>query len=354
MRVVAFHKEEKYIKKFIKLPHRLYSRAERTNEPKVERQLLEGNHILSHYFETTGFLVLDEKENPLSRCMVTIYPGDKTGYIGFFESVNNAEVSSLLFHEAEKFCKSRQLEKITGPLDASFWIKYRLKTNYFEKPYVCEPYNKSYYFYLFEKSGFVVSDSYFSNRFRVVEKNYSNQKSEMRLKEMEKKGYRIESLKAKKFDSDIRKIYNLINTLYCKFPGYKEITREEFVEIFSALKIVLKFDTVYMAYKEKEPVGFFITMPNYSNNICGRITPIKLIKILREKKYPKEYVHLYLGAKEEHLGLGTVLSEKVLEKMRESQIPSVGALIHEGKVTGGYFKDLVEKRYEYVLFGKYL
>lgn len=354
MKVIVFHKEKEYIKKFIKLPEKIYSKKERTNNPKTETELLEGNHVLSHYFETTGFLVLDEKGLPISRCMVTVYPNDDTAYVGFFESVNNMEASNLLFEEVEKFCRTHGFTGITGPLDASFWIKYRLKKNYFERPYACEPYNKSYYFELFQRAGFVVSEQYFSNHFHVVDKNYSNKKYEQRLQEMLKSGYRIESLCVKNFDTDIKKIYELINTLYARFPTYKEITQEEFINIFSSLKMVLNFDMVYLAYKGKEPVGFFITMPNYSNNICGSITPMKLIKILWEKKHPKEYVHLYLGVKEEHLGLGTALSEKILEKMRESQIPSIGALIHGKKVTGGYFKDLVDKKYEYVLFHKKL
>lgn len=354
MKTILFHKEKEYIKKFVKLPQKLYCKRERTNDPKTEIQLLEGNHILSHYFEITGFLVLDERENTLSRCIVTIYPGDKMGYVGFFESINDVKASRQLFEAIEKFCKDRQLAGIMGPLDASFWIKYRLKTNYFERPYACEPYNKHYYFELFESAGFTVSEQYFSNHFHVVDKDYSNKKYEKRLQEMLENGYQIESLKVENFNSDIKKIYELINTLYRNFPGYKEITQEEFIEIFSSLKVVLNLDMVYMAYKGEEPVGFFITMPDYSNNICGSITLIKLIKILWKKKHPKEYVHLYLGVKEEHLGLGTALSEKILEKMRESQIPSIGALIHGKKVTGGYFKELVDKKYEYVLFYKNL
>ena len=352
MQTVVFHKEKSYIKKFIRLPEKLYSKKERTNNPKTERELLEGTHILSHYFETTGFLILDEKGKPLSRCMVTVYPKEPVAYVGFFESVNDRKASRRLFMEVEAFCKEHHLEKMVGPLDGSFWIKYRLKTNYFGKPYACEPYNQSYYVSLFEDAGFEVSDRYFSNGFCVIDKEFSDGKCEKRLLEMLDKGYRIESLKVENFDSDIKTIYNLITSLYKNFPTYKEITEEEFVNIFSSLKIVLNFDIVFIAYKGERPVGFFISMPDYSNYICGKLTPAKLIHILREKKHPHGYVHLYLGVEKEHLGLGAALSEKILQKMKESQVPSVGALIHEGKVTGGYFKELVEKKYEYVLFSK--
>lgn len=354
MQTVVFHKEKSYIKKFIKLPKKLYAKKEQTHNSKTEKELLEGTHILSHYFETTGFLVLDEKGTPLSRCMVTVYPKEPIAYVGFFESVNDKNASRQLFMAVEAFCKEQHLEKITGPLDASFWIKYRLKTNHFGKPYACEPYNNSYYASMFEDAGFEVSERYVSNGFHVVDKDFSNEKCEKRLREMLDKGYRIESLKVGNFDSDIKTIYNLITSLYRNFPTYKEITQEEFTDIFSSLKIVLNFDMVFLAYKEERPVGFFISMPNYSNYICGKITPAKLIHILREKKHPHGYVHLYLGVEKEHLGLGAALSEKILQKMKESQVPSVGALIHEGKVTGGYFKELVEKKYEYVLFSKKL
>ena len=50
----------------------------------------------------------------------------------------------------EKFAKENKYKRIVGPVDASFWLKYRMKINMFYKPpYTGEPYNKDYYYKLY-------------------------------------------------------------------------------------------------------------------------------------------------------------------------------------------------------------
>ena len=64
-----------------------------------------------------------------------------------FESVWNHSIK--VSFNAYKFAKEKWYKKIVGPVDASFWNKYRLKINLFDKrPYTGEPYNLKYYFNL--------------------------------------------------------------------------------------------------------------------------------------------------------------------------------------------------------------
>ena len=89
--------------------------------------------------------------------IITIYPEDNIGYLGFYECINDDEVAKNLFDKAYEFCKEKGLTSIVGPVDCSFWIKYRLKINKFDlPPYTGEPYNKDYYLKQFENNGFSV------------------------------------------------------------------------------------------------------------------------------------------------------------------------------------------------------
>ena len=130
-RVISFSSEEQYIRKFLELPGRLYSRKEIMQQPEEERRILTGTHVLSHYFTVFPLLVLDEEKNPVSRAVLTVYPGDRTAYLGFFESENNEKAASMLLQKAEKIAVNQNCDKICGPIDASFWIRYRFKTNCF-------------------------------------------------------------------------------------------------------------------------------------------------------------------------------------------------------------------------------
>ena len=86
----------------------------------------------------------------------------------------------------------KNYKKIVGPVDASFWIKYRLKINKFERPYTGEPYNLKYYYKLFTDNSFKVCDHYTSQVYEQVDETYSNVKFTEHFKEFKKLGYKIE------------------------------------------------------------------------------------------------------------------------------------------------------------------
>ena len=79
-------------------------------------------------------------------------------------------MAKFLFNIADNFVISKGYKKIIGPVDASFWNKYRLKINYFEnKPYTSEPYNKEYYLKLFQDNGYEIIEHYISNKYNMKE-----------------------------------------------------------------------------------------------------------------------------------------------------------------------------------------
>ena len=87
--VITFSQEESYLKKFLELPGRLYTSRELTQNPEEERQILTGTHVLSHYFTVLPLLVLNDREEPVSRAVLTVYPEDPTACLGFFECEEN-------------------------------------------------------------------------------------------------------------------------------------------------------------------------------------------------------------------------------------------------------------------------
>ncbi len=102
LHVITFTREEHYIRKFLELPGRLYSRKELMQKPDEERQILTGTHILSHYFTVFPFLVLDENDAPVSRALLTVYPDDTDAFLGFFESEENGEASPYCLRRPRK------------------------------------------------------------------------------------------------------------------------------------------------------------------------------------------------------------------------------------------------------------
>ena len=238
LKTVRFDREAEYVKDFLKLPKMLYSKETLTQNEKEEKELLLSTHVLSKYFELTKFLVYKDGI-VAARCAVTIYPDDEFAYIGFFECVDDTACARLLFDAANVFGIEQGCKKIIGPVDASFWIKYRLKVNLFEKlPYVSEPYNKKYYLKLFLDYGYLIAENYASNIYKKQSASgYEHEKSKERFKKYTANNYAIVSPNLKDWDKTISEIYRLITELYKEFPVFKMISEEDFVRHFESFKI---------------------------------------------------------------------------------------------------------------------
>ena len=349
--VISFEKEKKYINDFLKLIKIIYNKNDLMEDTRTTLQILNGEHVLSKYFEISKFIVY--KDDAVSgRFLITKYHDDATAYIGFYECIDDDEVARELFDTAKKFCKENGYKSIVGPVDCSFWIKYRLKINMFDlKPYTSEPYNKDYYLKQFEDNDFCICEHYTSQIYPILPDDYKNDKFEEHYKEFIDKGYEIVKPKIEDVDKVIGEVYDMLMDLYNDFPIFKALSLEDFRVQFSGLKSICNMDLVRMAYFKSKPVGFYISIPNY-NNLVANINPAKLIKILGIKKKPDDYVMLYMGVNREHTGLGKALSKSIADELIKLKKPSIGALARDGKITQNYAKEVIKGRYEYVLLRK--
>jgi len=348
MKLVKVGTEKSNIKKFVDFPKRLYSSKDNMESASQMKSLLEGTHPLSKYFELDAYLILRD-DVTVGRFAITTYPDDTTAYLGFFECINDKEVSSFLFSEAEKIAKEKKCSVIIGPVDASFWLKYRLKINNFDlPPYTGEPYNKDYYLELFQNSGYEISEHYTSSAFRSVGEDYINEKFENRYKEFLAQGYKIESPKAVEYEKAVEEVYTLITELYSDFPIYKNVSKEDFCEMFKSYKTIMNMSMTKMAYYNGKAVGFYISLPDYGNRVY-HAGLLDIPGILKTRKHPDRYVMLYMGVDQKHRGLGKALVYAIMKELMQSGLPSIGALARDGKVTQNYAEEEKTSIYEYVL-----
>ena len=352
MNYVLFNYEKKYVKEFINFSKKLYKKDNTENSNELKSILLE-KHPLCKYFKLYKFLIY-EKKKVVGRFAITIYPNDDTAYIGFFECINDNKVAKFIFDTATKFAKENNYKRIVGPVDASFWLKYRLKINMFDKPpYTGEPYNKDYYYKMFLDNNYKIIEHYTSNIYEHIDNNYENEFYSDRYNSFTEKEYKIESPNMDEFERILKELYGLLTKLYSDFPVYKHLSEGDFINIFKEYKKIMNPEMIKLAYYKNKMVGFYISVPNY-NNLVYNINIINLIKILKIKNKPKEYVMLYMGVDQEHRGLGKAIVYSIMTELMKSKLPSIGALARDGKLTQNYAEELIKDRYEYVLLGRNL
>ena len=348
MKYVEFIDEKKYIDDFINLPKKLYTKDDNMEDSTTMKDILLNKHPLSSYFNLSKYLIYNDNE-VVGRFIITEYPDDHdVCYIGFFECINDSLIAKYLFNVAYEVAKKKNYKKIIGPVDASFWIKYRLKINKFDIPYTGEPYNKDYYYQLFLDNDYQVIDHYTSQVYDTVEEDYSNPKFLSHYQNFIKAGYKIVKPKLKDFSKCMEEVYELITKLYSDFPVFKDLSKESFLELFKNYKKIINMDMVRIAYYQDKAVGFYISVPNY-HNIVYQINLKNLLKILWQRKHPKGYVMLYMGVENSHQGLGKAIIYSIVEELKKNNLPSIGALAHDGKISQNYAVEKIKDRYEYVL-----
>jgi len=353
-RIIEFKNEEKHINDFLLLPKLLYDEKTFTQDEAGERKIIEETHVLNKYFKQHKFLAYDRSETVCGRCIVTVYDGEKEAYIGYFECIEDDECAALLFEKAEECVREAGLTSITGPVDSSFWIKYRLKANGFDrKPYVGEPYNKPYYEKMFRDNGYTVLENWVSNIYKKIPLVYKGETVyKERLNAAKANQYKIVSPSPKAFDETLDIIYGLISETFKEFVTFKKIDREDFREIFKNYRYILDYHFVKIAYFHEEPVAFSILLPDYQNLLYGQLTACKKIRILLKKIRSGNYVSLYMGVKKEHRGLGKALAQKIIRNTYVRRSGCIGALITEGKITENYGQEQLSDKIRYVLFKK--
>lgn len=341
---------------FVAFSDAIYEPAFRTEDKAELRALLMKQHALSHYF-TVIPIVVKQANDILARCVVTIYPDDEVAYMGYFESVENHEAARLLFSFAEQEAKQHEKFVMEGPLNASFWLGYRLKVNAFTgRPYFGELYHHSYYQELWSVNGFEQTETYFSNHYVPVDEQMNQAKYSKRFDQFLQKGYQFKSPTRKTMDIDFLAVAELIQERFQTFPAFKGIELAEFMDLFVALKQILHERYVKLAFDQNdELVGFLISLPDYGNLFKKEKRGVAtLLRFIWKKYTTRHYVILYMGVKEGHEGLGSALVYTLMESYRKRKIKAISSYIQAGKVSGSYAFPSVERQNAYAYYRKTL
>lgn len=356
-------KEREIALEYIRFP--MDKLAYRPPQDDFLEKLLFGETLLLKDIEIRYFKVVDDR-GILARASLIKYEDPREYYFGFYEAIDEVEPSSMIIKHIEgevirdikKDSNPRIDIKLKGPLNGSIWNGYRFKNNHFHiAPYSGEPYNKAYYVKQFMNLGYGVEESYEST-LRLCPSNEEIdiifEKAARRNKYFKDKGYEFKSLKDINYDFALEDLYIAIMNLYGDFPSFRKISKEYFMEVFSPYKYIIKKSLVTLVYKENKLQGFSIVMPDYGNNLYGRLTYKKLWEIFKSRLIVKRFIIAYIGAYPAAKGLGLGMIYELKDKLKAGR-EVIGSLIRKGTVTASYLplaRDGVREEREYVLLSK--
>ncbi len=235
---------------------------------------------------------------------------DKVGFFGFFESINNRDVSDSLFKKTEEFLLEAGLDTIRGPISPSMNdISGLLIKGFFQEPVFMMPYNRAYYIDLIEGYGFKKAKDLFA--FYLTTANKPKEKL-VRLANYVQNKFSIElrNFSKKNFEEDVKTIHHLYCEAWKDNWGFVPPTYEEFYYGIEDFKTMVPEELVFFALKNGKPCGFSAIVPDFNQalkGLGGKITPFNVLKALYRMKRIDNYRLITLGVLPECRKIGVDL-----------------------------------------------
>lgn len=219
------------------------------------------------------------------------FHNDKAGFFGFFETIDDKDVSDLLLNTACDWCKNKGFDTIIGPVNPSTNDECGLLVDGFDhNPVILTTYNPPYYRDMLESFGFEKGNdllAYYIPAEVIKDEKVMNRLERMAKLIKTKEGVVTRKVNLKDLDNEVKKIETVYNDAWEKNWGFVPLTTEEFDFLKKSLKALIDPDIVFFAEVEGEPAGFSLALPDYNQifkKLNGRIFPFGIFKILTGKK----------------------------------------------------------------------
>lgn len=288
---------------FYKVPHKIYK-----NNPYWFGHLgsdldLVFNKNKNSLFESGDlkmWIALD-KWNNISGRIAAFYSkikGIKKGGFGFFESIEEFEVTKALLDTAFNWLKANGCNYAEGPINFGekdrFW---GLLTKGFETPGLyLENYNHPYYESYFKDFGLSVKDVI--NTYEVKLDNLPLE----RLKIISDRLLRNGEIEIVPFsfdnpDQGIKDIHEIYKMSFKESNRLKMISENDIRDLFKRAGPLMQDEMIWLAYFNKEPIAFLAFMKDlnqFTNKTSNKIT-LKGFGIAVKPKFRKKAVELALS-----------------------------------------------------------
>jgi GNAT superfamily N-acetyltransferase len=244
---------------------------------------------------------------------------DKVGFFGFFESINDQEITNKLLDRVKTWLKEQGFTEMRGPANPSVNDEYGLLIDGFDDPpRLLMTYNPRYYIDLLENYGLMKAKDLYA--YKIENEKIHKSEKLKRVTDIARKrsGIKIRSLNMKKFNSELEKIKFVFNSAWERNWGFVPLTEEEIDTLAKDLKPL--FGEI-----EGKTIGFALVMPDYNfvfKEMNGRLFPFGFIKLFtKSKKIPWARI-LILGIVPEYQkrGLDAVFYSEVVRRAQERNI----------------------------------
>lgn len=245
---------------------------------------------------------------------------EKAGFFGFFESVDNIEVTRALLDQVKGFLRTKKLKTMMGPVNPSTNDECGLLIEGFDSsPVLMMPYNPPYYRKLLEGCGLqkakdlyadlMVDDGSIPERLLRISNRITQRIP----------GLTIRPIELRKINEEVMRVKEVYNGAWQDNWGFVPLTDEEMNLMVKKMKPLVVPDLALFAEIGDETVGFALALPDYNfvfKKLNGRLDLLGLLKFLYYARKIDAIRVLLLGVKAEYRkrGIETLLYLEIFRR----------------------------------------
>lgn len=283
--------------------------------------------------------------------------GLKKMRFGWFDAIDNLEVSKALLDKVEAIGRENGLEFIEGPLGFSNLDKVGVLTEGYDHiGTMATWYNYPYYVDHLEKLGFKPEKIYIESKFRLSD---IKQMRFLKMHDLIVQRYKYKPLNFKKTKDllpYLDQMFDLYNNSYKKLSTYvpisqkqREYYKKKFINLINPEYIKFVFNDA------DEMVAFSVVLPSFSEAIQeskGRLFPFGFFKLMKAKRNPKSMLFYLIGVDPKYQKKGatavifnetykTILKDNINECIR---LPELESNLAEQQIWKDFGAKVIKRR----------
>ena len=251
---------------------------------------------------------------------------DRTGFFGFFESIDDQDVANALFDAASQWLRSQGCTLMRGPMNPS--VNYELGAlveGFDTPPYFMMTYNPPYYDRLIRGYGLEKSQDLYSfwgsiDMLPAVCERLDSYVQQIR----EFVDVKVRPMDPKRFSEEIEMFLGIYNRSMMNMWSFSPMTQGELRHMAAGMKHLLVPELAQAAEVDGKTVGATFCLLDYNEvirEIDGRLFPFGFLKLLSKNRQRKirrmRVVSTNVVPEYQKYGVGLVLLNALVPKAIE-------------------------------------
>jgi len=239
------------------------------------------------------------------------FHGDRIGFWGFFDSVDDQAVADALFEAAACWLAARGLDVMRGPMNPSTNYECGLLVDGFEhRPSFMTTWNPPYYATLCDRAALEKAKDLVAYFIPMGDASWSMPPVFERLAERALQKSRVEfrDLDLRRFEQELEVCWDVYNAAWERNWGFVPMSKAEFVHMARDMKPLINPRYAFAADVDGRTVAFMLAVPDYSGVLQrignGRLFPTGALRLLFGKRGIHDWRVMALGLRRDYRARG--------------------------------------------------